>query len=97
MEGDVVTICFMWCQLLITQSAPPLIPQTSQWFFSTYREGALPAFLQGVSHIKATILEKTKLDAIETAPDIFSLSFSPSLRQSEGVYIFLTVLFQAVC
>lgn len=77
--------------------SPHRIPQTSQWFFSTYREGALPAFLQGVSRIKATILEKTKLDAIETAPDLFSLSFSPCLRRGKGVYIFLTMLFQAVC
>lgn len=42
-----------------TRKVHPLwIPQTSQWFLSTYREGALPALLQGVSLIKATILEK---------------------------------------
>lgn len=70
-----------------TRKVHPLwIPQTSRWFLSTYREGALPALLQGVSLIKATILEKQKVDTMETPLAPLTAS------QCIGVFTFLTTL-----
>lgn len=70
-----------------TRKVHPLwIPQTSQWFLSTYREGALPALLQGVSLIKATILEKQNWMPWRRSPAPLTAS------QCIGVFIFLTTL-----